>query len=340
MDNLEDERSNNEFEIEFTDLPAHESESMASSLLVRGADILTTVRNWYLTAKSTNRIEQEEDDNFEIEFTNLPSDNNHSICSKLASFSPLVTLRARLWRTFIIVCTLLLACMLFFSAFPSMRDTASGLFVRPTPTSTPSAPVSQWTAIRVVTELTPGVIVVGQKATTVWTGTTTDSGTTLIIWDTTALPGLPPQGKDCPARPAIGFSHQVGGAPVRATGFSGPYATLHLYPTPVSVPAFPNAFGWTASILFSEPTGYTSPITLNGADIHTGSPLLFQLDAAQDPLAFLTLDPAQPASNQGNSAANAGASWSVTMYFPAAGCYSLTASWPGGHWAINFAAGQ
>ncbi len=338
MDNLEEERSNNEFEIEFTDLPAHESESMASSLLVRGADILTTVRNWYLTTKSTNRIEQEEDDNFEIEFTNLPSDKNHSISSKLASFSPPVTLRAHLWRTFIIVCTLLLACMLVFSAFPSMRDKASNLFVRPTPTSTPSAPVSQWTSIRVVIELTPGVIVVGQKATTAWTETTTASGIT--IWDTTALPGPPPQGKDCPARPAIGYSHQVGGAPIRATGFSGPYATLHLYPTPVSVPAFPNAFGWTASILFSVPTGYTSPIRLNGADTHTGSPLLFQLEAAQDPLAFLTLDPSQPASNQGSSAANPGASWSVTMYFPAAGCYSLTASWPGGHWAINFAAGQ
>ncbi|HEY6407357.1 MAG TPA: hypothetical protein VIY29_07815 [Ktedonobacteraceae bacterium] len=344
MDNFEDECSNNEFEIEFTDLPEDETASTASLLLIKGAHILAAVRAWYVTDRSrTGKTEQGEDDNFEIEFIDLPSGEHHGISSKLASFSPPVSLRANLWRTFIIACTLLMLCMLVFSAFPSVRDKASGLFVRPTPSTPPptatptsSAPGSQWTSIRYITELTPGVVVVGQKATTSWTQSTTASG--IIIWDTNALPGPPPQ--DCPARPTISYSHQVGKAPIWATGFSGHYATLHLYPIPVSVPAFPNTFGWTASMLFSVPNGYTSPITLNGADIHSGASLLFQVDATQDPLAVLTLDPSQPTVNQGNAAANQEVSWSVTVYFPAAGCYFLSASWPGGHWTMNFAAGM
>ena len=32
--------------------------------------------------------------------------------------------------------------------------------------------------------------------------------------------------------------------------------------------------------------------------------------------------------------------WTVIMYVPATGCYSLEASWPEGGWQVNFAAGS
>jgi hypothetical protein len=339
MDNFEDERSQNEFEIEFTDLPRDENESRTSSLLVHGAHILTMLRSWYMSIMPRNDIvDQQDDDSFAIEISDLPPDDDQHIFSKLSLFSAHVSLRAHLWRTFIIICTLLMTLMLIFGTFPSLHDNASGLFVRPTPTPTNPVTLYQWSAVRVVTEQTPGVLIIGQKVINTSTKSNVPSGIT--IWSADLLPGPPPESKDCPARPTIGHSHQVGRPPILATGFSGPLATLHLYPTPVSVPAFPNTFGWTASILFEAPQDYAYPITLNGADIHTGSSLLFQLDSTQDPLAFVTLDPSQPPLNQGNASAVQKVSWSVTIYFPAAGCYFLTAWWPGGHWNINFAAGQ
>src|SRR5207248_7209931 len=132
---------------------------------------------------------------------------------------------------------------LILHTLPSMFDSSPSPFAQPTPTPTPANAVAiSWSSIRVITEQTPGVIIVGQKPTTSWTKSTTG----ITIWDTNALPGPPPDGRDCPGRPKIDFSHQVGNAPAWATGFTAPYATLHLYPTPVSVPAFPNSFGWTA----------------------------------------------------------------------------------------------
>jgi hypothetical protein len=339
MDNFEDEHSQNEFEIEFTDLPMGKNESRISLLLVNGAHILTLLRSWYMSKMPRHDIiDQGDDDNFAIEISDLPPDDDQRISSKLSLFSVPISLRTHLWRAFIIVSTLLMVLMLIFRAFPSLHGNVSGLFERPTPSPTNPVTLSRWSAVRVVTEQTPGVLIVGQKVISTSTKSNVATGTT--IWSTDLLPGPPPESKDCPARPTIGYPHQIGSAPIWATGFSGPLATLHLYPTPVSVPAFPNAFGWTASILFEAPQDYAYPITLNGADIHTGSSLLFQLDSTQDPLAFLTLSPSQPPLNQGNASAVQKVSWSVTIYFPAAGCYFLTAWWPGGHWSINFAAGQ
>jgi hypothetical protein len=284
--------------------------------------------------------DERSNDEFEIEFTALPPDDEQPFLSKLRFPGSPVSRQARLRRMFAFASTLLILCILLFSALPPTRDTISALFIRPTPTpaATSTATFSSWTTIEVVRELTPGVLTFEKKAIVIPANATETAG--IIIWDSSVLPGPPPEGKDCPARPTIGYSHQVGSAPILAYGFTGPYATLHLYPAPVSVPAFPNTFGWTATILFEAPTNYPNPITLKGADVHSGLSLLFQLDATRDPRPSLILDPSQPTINQGNSAGDPVVSWSVTMYFPAAGCYSLMASWPGGHWEINFAAGQ
>lgn len=284
--------------------------------------------------------DEHSNDEFEIEFTSLPPDGKQPFLSKLTFPGSPISRQARLWRMFAFASTLLILCALLFSAFPPTRDTISALFVRPIPkpAATSTATFSSWTTIELVRELTPGVFTVDKKVIYIPANATETAG--IMIWDSSVLPGPPPEGKDCPARPTIGYSHQVGSAPILAYGFTGPYATLHLYPAPVSVPAFPHTFGWTATILFEAPKDYPDPITLKGADIHSGSSLLFQLDSTRDPQPFLMLDPSQPVVNQGNSSGDPVVSWSVTMYFPAAGCYSLMASWPGGHWAINFAAGQ
>ncbi len=341
MDDFEDERSNDEFEIEFTDLPADENRSRAGVMLTKGVHILSLVRSRILAIKPRNdTIDQEQDESLEIEITDLPPDGEQPFLSKLRFPGSPISRQARLRRMFAFASTLLILCMLIFSALPPTRNTFSALFMRPTPTpaATSTATFSSWTTIEMVRELTPGVLIVDKKVINMSANATETVG--IIIWDSSVLPGPPPEGKDCPARPTIGYSHQVGTTPMLAYGFTGPYATLHLYPAPVSVPAFPNTFGWTATILFEAPKDYPNPITLKAADIHSGSSLLFQLDSTRDPLPFLTLDPSQPTINQGNSADAPVVSWSVTLYFPAAGCYSLMASWPGGHWEINFSAGQ
>lgn len=339
MDNHQDEHAESDFEIDFIDLPPDETESFIALILIKNAHFLATAPSLLLAALSRrDTAEQEEGQNDEVEITDLPPEEGSSYSSRLITFSSQISPNSLLKRLLLMTCTLLLILLLVPGAFPSLPGRVSNLFAQPTPTPTPTHAVNSWVSIHVITETTPGVIIVGQKPTTSWTKSTRAIGTT--IFNSTALLGPPPDGKNCPARPKIGFSHQVGSAPVLAEGFTGPYATLHLYPTPVWIPAFPNSLGWTASILINIQTDYTNHITLNGGDIHSGTSLLFQTDSAQDPAAFLTLDPSQATITPDNSGTLTGASWSVTMYFPAAGCYFLSASWPSSSWTINFAAGQ
>src|SRR5712692_2199405 len=133
MDNFEDERSQNEFEIEFTDLPAGENESRISLVLFNGAHILTMLRSWYMSKMPRHDIiDQRDDDSFAIEMSDLPPDDDQYISSKLSLFSAPISLRTNLWRAFIIVSTLLMVVMFIFRALPSLHDNVSGLFVRPT----------------------------------------------------------------------------------------------------------------------------------------------------------------------------------------------------------------
>ncbi len=289
-------------------------------------------------------IEQELPDNeFELEFTDLPSPENHSIFATLMASSLHLRPRVRLWRLVLAASTLLLVLLLILGNFPNVQNSLPGLLAQPTPTpapaSTDSGTISSWSSIRVIIIGSPGVIIVGNKGSA-----SLGAGTVIIIggssWDANSTPGPAPQGQDCPGRPGIGFSHEIGSRPVLAAGFTGPYATLHLYPSPVPVAAYPSTFGWTASILIEIPTNFTDPIVLDDGDLHSGPPLLFQVNSSQDPSATLTLDPMDLRTTPSNSSTGQSIAWSVTLYFPATGCYALDASWSSGHWQANFSAGR
>ena len=75
-------------------------------------------------------------------------------------------------------------------------------------------------------------------------------------------------------------------------------------------------------------------ITLRGASVNTGSPLYFEIGNAS-PASAPTLDPtAAPQSDGG---------WTYFPSYldiPAADCYYIEASWPGGSWRIEFPAGD
>ena len=75
-------------------------------------------------------------------------------------------------------------------------------------------------------------------------------------------------------------------------------------------------------------------ITLRGASVNTGSPLYFEI-ANASPTPTPTLDPSAAPQSDGG--------WTYFPSYldiPAADCYYVEASWPGGKWRIEFPAGD
>lgn len=124
----------------------------------------------------------------------------------------------------------------------------------------------------------------------------------------------------------------VGGPPVWAIGFNGPRAVIEI-PTYFTY----TPYGWTWKLIWRMQDSYTHPITLRGGNLHDGSLLWFQI-GQQDPSTSPVLAPRLAE----NPVLNAGSwvDWTSYLYIPAAGCYYLEATWPGGHWRITFAAGR
>jgi hypothetical protein len=52
------------------------------------------------------------------------------------------------------------------------------------------------------------------------------------------------------------------------------------------------------------------------------------------------LDPKAPNRGSTDNRQSHWAIWGIDVLLLAAGCYSLQASWPGGHWTMTFAAGH
>src|SRR5258708_1333972 len=114
----------------------------------------------------------------------------------------------------------------------------------------------------------------------------------------------------------------VGKAPV--------WATL---PALIPLRAGYTQYGWAWKIVW-EVAKSTHPVTLHGTDVRTSASRLFQVD---DPLtASPVLDPGSP----GHPISVVGddwAEWGSYVFLPGAGCYSMEAMWPGGHWLVYFA---
>lgn len=165
-----------------------------------------------------------------------------------------------------------------------------------------------------------------------------------LILDSNLLPILKPAPQNCPSTAPLhsfdpAFPPGVGDSPVWVTGFSGPHARLvHLDDSRQQ----PQEFGWAYNLLLVEKSDYIRPVVISGDNLQDGSPLFFEdgisIRGQKSVTAFFELaadHPRLPSKYDTQWKA-----WTVIMYVPAAGCYSLEALWPEGGWQVNFAAGR
>jgi hypothetical protein len=166
-----------------------------------------------------------------------------------------------------------------------------------------------------------------------------------LMLDSNQLPVLKPAPQNCPSTAPLRsfdpptFPPGVGDSPVWVTGFSGPYARLvHLEDARQQ----PQEFGWAYQLLLVEKADHLRPALLSGKSLDNGFSLFFEdgisIRGQKSVTAFFELaadHPRLPSKYDTQWKA-----WTVIMYVPAAGCYSLEAFWPEGGWKVNFAAGR
>ena len=166
-----------------------------------------------------------------------------------------------------------------------------------------------------------------------------------LILDSNLLPILKPAPQNCPSTtplhsfdPAT-FPPGVGDSPVWVTGFSGPHARLVQLDDSRQQP---QEFGWAYNLLLVERADYLRPVLLSGKSLDDDFSLFFEdgisIRGQKSVTAFFELaadHPRLPSKYDTQWKA-----WTVIMYVPAAGCYSLEALWPEGGWQVNFAAGR
>ena len=345
MNNFED--PGDDFEIEFFDLPADETprtpgqritqdpnpwvrfRSVSSRLALKGFRLLPMLRTWLLSeGPGNNFADGSSKDDIELEISDLPPGKFYKVSSALTTLGSRLFPRVRLWRFVIVGCIVFLVLLLILGNFSSARDWLHNPFAYPT-----AAPANQ-------DSLT------GEPA-----GPAIDENgsnsfpfqqATVAIWDTGATPASAPQAQSCLASPVNSSSREAGTSPAWVVGFDGPAATLHVSPVSVPVSAFPTASGWVASITLEIQSDYTGSITFSGGSQRNSLPLVFGfgLDPGQTQLFSITLSTQQPLVSPNRIFKARRTAWNITIYVPAAGCYFLKATWPGGHWIINFAAGQ
>lgn len=125
----------------------------------------------------------------------------------------------------------------------------------------------------------------------------------------------------------------VGQTPIWASGFDGPHAVLRFS---TSYDTY-TPYGWTWKLVWEVGPHFSQKVTLQGGNLRTGESLWFQFDgpATTSPV----LDPQQP-DHPVPAGGEGYAEWGSYIFIPAAGCYQIEATWPGGLWRILFAAGR
>jgi hypothetical protein len=120
----------------------------------------------------------------------------------------------------------------------------------------------------------------------------------------------------------------IGADPAWAIGF-GPNATLGFSPDDLQ-----EDHGWLRKVLWLLRRSAAEPVTVTGSRLDDGSPLWFDYEDPGAPETTLVLHPATPDGQEGDW-------YEYRGYFvvPSAGCYRLTATWPGGGWTLDFRAG-
>ena len=347
MDNF-DEDPRDDFEVEYFDLPVDETCSISGQLSTPGSHLwmrvrsvsgksaleafrlLSMVRTWLLSEMPGNHFaDGSSKDDIELEISDLPPARFHEVSSALSFLSSRLSPGKRIWRFVMVGCTVLLMLLLILGNFPPVRNQFYNLlspFAHPTPVNQAS-----------FKEKSPDPGVKENRANSFSFSQATD-----VIWNTGATPGPAPQAQSCLASSVNVSSREVGSSPAWAVGFDGASATLHVSPISLPVSSFPAASGWAASIPLEIQSDYTGPITFTGGSQSDSSPLVFGfgLDPGQAQLFSITLSNQQPVISPNRLFKTGRTAWNITIYVPAAGCYFLKATWPGGRWIINFAAGQ
>lgn len=266
-------------------------------------------------------------DDLEVEISSLePIEGNSRISRVLTAWEWHPSVRLRAWRIVTSCSTLLLIVLVMFGTFPSTREIASSIFSR----LTPAHPTGQVTAT-----VTPdAAYVFNEKEVIIWTADPSSAITP------SATLGLAPQ--DCPViSQTRGFDFKgaprvAGSSPVLVIGFGGSDAVLTHFKQ-----AQPPEIGWYRRIFLLTETNYAGTVTLQGGELHDGTPIWFGMQQHnRGPITSFTLRPedASLSNHFGNDQ-----QWgllSATLYIPRAGCYFLTATWPGGRWIVFFAAGR
>jgi hypothetical protein len=95
--------------------------------------------------------------------------------------------------------------------------------------------------------------------------------------------------------------------------------------------------GWRVKFLWVIDPGQEAPVTIRGGDLSGDRGLSLEPEGTKVS-ASATLDPGRPGVPPDPSSGFK--EFPSYVYFPAAGCYFLEATWPGGSWRIVFAAGR
>ena len=258
-------------------------------------------------------------DDVEPEVSDIPPDELPPIPEVLVTLGAQFSPRSRAWRFTTVVGAMFFVLLVILSTFPSARDGALDVLVGPTPAPTLSPILKSLATL------------------------TAHSQATAASRFRAAM--LDPAPADCPATALLQdfdpltFDPGVGASPVWVTGFHGPRAQLvQLDPTREQ----PADYGWAYRLLLVERSDSFRPILLSGGNLQDNAPLLFEdgisIRGHTPVTAFFSLaadNPRLPSKYDDRWKA-----WTVIVYVPSAGCYSLEAFWPEGSWQVNFAAGR
>jgi hypothetical protein len=345
-----------DFEVEYSDLPFDEDDqrSVSGALVLPGlrlfsraytssgkviercSHLLYATCTWLLADVGSNRFaDGSTKADIELEITTLPPSvtNFNHFRGSLSALAARLSFRMRLWRVVFALVTIILAFLLIFSSFPNARGWVYGKFAHPTPNTSSGITVSYGQSIQIHSSM---LINAGPSQSFAGTPITINGHNPRFG----LKPGPAPQGSACPSRPLMRGTATFGRTPVWVKGFDGMYATFHLSPQMVAVPAFPNGYGWTTTIEVEVQAVYSKPISLYGENLNDGISIFFDTVPSQGQNDIIMLNTPGTSPSPSLSAHGKLKIWNVQLFFSSAGCNYLEAVWPGGKWMVYFSAGR
>jgi hypothetical protein len=169
------------------------------------------------------------------------------------------------------------------------------------------------------------------------------NGPTATSTSIAAIPTVGSVPRTCPiSNPThhlIGGMSFIGTAPVWATWIPGP-SVYREGPVSSSNPPtnYDPAHGWEITkVVWEVGPNSTQSVMIHGQERSNHTPVLIQF-GNDDPTSQAVLDPQHP-DHPLSVLGDGWAEWGSYIIVPKAGCYSLEASWPTGHWTVTFAFG-